>query len=232
MTLPRVAVEALGAGEIHVWHLPIDGSAIPRLSELLAPDERERAVRFAFDRDRHQFVATRAWLRLLLSRYLEQSPERIGFVPGPQGKPAIPDGPPLHFNVSHSGSRALLAFAPDRELGADVEAVTAARDLPDLAASCFSTAELAVYRRDGRPETFYRFWTGKEAYIKAVGGGLSIPLQDFSVGLDREATRSIAITRDPALPALAVEWLPAVPGYQAAVAAAGTDWRVRLFELP
>jgi 4'-phosphopantetheinyl transferase len=151
---------------------------------VLSEDELERAGRFRFERDRRRFVAGRSTLRRLLASYLDASPREIGFEYGPFGKPDVPAAG-LSFNVSHSGSCALFAFGPRFELGVDVELLDVAKADDDrVAQHFFAPQEVATLRAHSpwaRPRAFLRCWTRKEAFIKARGDGLSLPLQDFDV---------------------------------------------------
>lgn len=222
-------------GEIHAWHLVADARSSAPVAPLLDDDERARAGRFVFPRDHDLFVATRGTLRRLLGDYLGERAERLRFAVGPNGKPALAQtGPPLQFNVSHSGNRALLVFAADRAVGVDIERIEDRRDVLDLAPTVFTPKEQAILQDappDARLALFYRLWTGKEAYLKAAGGGLSIPLQGFSVAPANDLVISGVMMMDPSLPPLSVQWLSAPSGYAAALAAAGPPWQLRVFHL-
>ena len=225
----------LPSGEIHAWHLVADAGSTARVAPLLDEDERARASQFAFPKDRDLFVATRGWLRLLLGGYLGQRAERLRFAVGPNGKPALAHpSAPLYFNVSHSGTRALLVFAADRAVGVDIERVEDRTDALDLAPTVFTPHEQALLQDappDGRLTMFFRLWTGKEAYLKAAGGGLSIPLQNFSVTPADDLAISGVVVLEPSLPPLSVQWLSAPSGYAAALAAEGPPWQLRVFHL-
>ena len=153
----------------------------------LSPDERERADRFVFARDRDRFVAGRAFLRLLLAQYLGCEPRALRFRYGPNGKPALADErSDLHFNLAHSGALAVCALARGSELGVDLERLRPIRDAEGVVRSAFSPREVA--RLESLPETarlraFYEGWTRKEAFLKALGHGLARPLDSFDVTL-------------------------------------------------
>ena len=155
----------------------------------LSEAERARAARFVFERDRRRFIAGRAWLRQLLAARLEVAPEAIELVYGPQGKPGLTRrfaDSDLRFNLSHCDDVAVYAFAHGREVGVDVERVRELRDADDIAARFFSRLEYEAYRALGprdRPLGFFNCWTRKEAFIKALGEGLSHPLDRFDVSL-------------------------------------------------
>ena len=169
--------------------LKVEAEAVYASAALLSDGERQRASRFAFDRDRNRFIVARAWLRRLLAERLDVEPGSVEFAYGPRGKPALA-GPladsGLRFNVSHSDDLAVYAFSRGREIGVDVEAVRAMPDGDGIAARFFSHREneayLALDARD-RPLGFFNWWTRKEAFIKALGDGLYHPLDSFDVSL-------------------------------------------------
>ncbi len=156
---------------------------------LLSDAERQRARRFLFDRDRDRFTVGRARLRELLAARLGTRPESVELVYGAYGKPALARrfaDSDLRFNVSHCDDVTLYAFSCGREIGVDVEAVRVIGDADDIAARFFSLRENQAYRalepRD-RPLGFFQCWTRKEAFIKALGDGLSYALDRFDVSL-------------------------------------------------
>lgn len=181
----------LGAEEVHVWRASLNLAPV-RLRELfsvLAPDEVTKAARFHFPKDRNHFVAARGILRSLLGSYLHTDPARLHFSYNSYGKPAIEAAGGEHeikFNVSHSNGIALLAFIRGREVGVDVEYVRADFACAEVAERFFSPSEVsalrALYAGDFT-EAFFNCWTRKEAFIKALGEGLSCPLASFSVSL-------------------------------------------------
>jgi 4'-phosphopantetheinyl transferase len=185
---PRLA---LHADKIHVWRAYLDcgDTALRRFEASLATDEKARAQRFVFQPDRNGFIATRGILRELLGRYLNRSPADIEFDYGPQGKPTLRTESPaerVEFNVSHSHGMALLAFALGRHVGVDVELIRPDFADQKIAERYFSPQEVAELR--GLPpalqdEGFFLCWTRKEAYIKARGEGLQVPLTSFTVSL-------------------------------------------------
>jgi len=177
--------------EIHVWRADLDGEKMElcRFEETLAPAERARADRFVFGQDRDRYVAARGALRELLGRYLNCSPAHVKFDYNSKGKPSVRaefNKPSVQFNISHSHGLALLAFALGRNLGIDVEFVRPEYPADEIAERYFSpqeVMELRVLPPAMRAEGFYLCWTRKEAYIKARGQGLHIPLQSFNVSL-------------------------------------------------
>lgn len=178
---------SLATGEVHVWRLALDQpeSVLAEFRETLEADELERAGRFHFDRHRNHFIAGRGGLRNVLARYLAVKPEELRFSYGTYGKPALV-GELLRFNVSHSHDVALVAVAADRDVGVDVEHIRADFATEDIARRFFSRLEVAAFNALPTGEqvaAFFRCWTRKEAYIKAIGRGLSEPLDAFDVTL-------------------------------------------------
>jgi 4'-phosphopantetheinyl transferase len=180
---------AIDKVEIAVAGLEVEPEAVRASAALLSDAERQTASRFAFDRDRRRFTVARARLRQLLAERLGVRPEAIELTQGVHGKPALARRcgyPDLRFNVSHCEDVAVYAFAPGREIGIDVEAVRALRDADEIAARFFSRRENEAYLDldpDDRPLGFFNCWTRKEAFIKALGNGLSYPLDRFDVSL-------------------------------------------------
>jgi 4'-phosphopantetheinyl transferase len=183
---------SLATGEVHVWRLELDQpeSVLTEFRQTLEADELERASRFHFEKHRRHFVAGRGGLRYVLSRYLDVKPKEFRFSYGLFGKPALV-GEGLRFNMSHSHDVAFFAVAADRELGVDVEHIRADFATEDIARRFFSRLEVAAFnalRQEEQVAAFFRCWTRKEAYIKAIGRGLSEPLDAFDVTLaPREA---------------------------------------------
>lgn len=171
---------------------------------LLTPEEREREARFFRDADRERFVVARAVARLQLSRFGTLAPRQWRFEMNGHGRPEIsnlPAGAPvLRFNISHTNGLVAVAVAGDREVGVDVEWVN--RGLThDVAGRFFAPREVADLRAlpaGDQPRVFFDYWTLKEAYIKARGLGLALPLQHFAFALTPPSPPSI--TFDEALP--------------------------------
>ena len=174
---------------VHVWLVALDApqSIVDALRINLSPDELERAAKFVFERHRHRFIVGRSCLRILLGRYLGRPPRELAFHYGPCGKPELPgdtskDG--VHFNLAHSKGTALLGVTSRREIGIDVEHWRTMTDGKDIAERFFAPAEieqLNSLQPERWQEGFFACWTRKEAYIKARGEGLSIPLNEFAI---------------------------------------------------
>ena len=182
---------SLQSGEVHVWRVDLEQPEhlVQRFRDTLEDDEIHRADRFHFEKDRRAFAVSRGFLRHVLGRYLEMKPEALRFSYGPYGKPAL-DGQhktgPLRFNMSHSRAVALVAVTEAREIGVDVEYIRADFASDDIARRFFSPSEVEAFNalpNDQQVAGFFRCWTRKEAYIKAIGRGLSQPLDGFDVTL-------------------------------------------------
>jgi 4'-phosphopantetheinyl transferase len=231
---------ALAGDEVHVWRAsltPPEGQIL-RLEQTLDSDERNRADRFYFPKDRVAFVVSRGVLRSLLGRYLGAPPAEIQFAYNARGKPACrcDAGPsPLCFNLSHSGQLALYAVARGREVGVDVERNRPLSDFRQIAHRYFSEQETQTLRSlptDQQEQAFFNCWTRKEAYIKGRGEGLSHPLHAFDVTL--APGEPAALLADRSDPSAAKSWrlqeLAPGPGYTAALAAEGQDWRASCWQ--
>jgi 4'-phosphopantetheinyl transferase len=181
----------LEAGDVHLWRVSLDqhASVYCELERFLSADERERAGRFHFERDRRRFSTGRGILRAIIGGYLRIRPERVEFSYGLRGKPALAmpvEQGTLRFNISHSRNLALFAFTRDQDVGVDLEYVHTVPDGDQIAERFFSGAERIALQSlppDQRQEAFFNCWTRKEAYIKAIGDGLSQPLERFDVTL-------------------------------------------------
>lgn len=222
----RTPAVGLDGDALHVWRVPIKdtGRALPHLQKVLSPDERDRAARFALEEPRTAYTVARGALRLLLGRYLGRDPAALRFVYGKHGKPAL-EGGALHFNLSHSGDLVLLAFAADRPVGVDVEFCRQRVSSDAVAQRFFADDEVGALQdldESEKREAFFRVWTRKEAYLKALGAGITVALDSFSVSSDRQA----ALLRPRAA---AEKWslahLDPAPGYTAAICAPG-QWEL------
>jgi 4'-phosphopantetheinyl transferase len=181
-------VPALPTGEVHVWRIDLEQQPerLEKFRTTLETHELEQAGRFHFEKHRRHFVVARGSLRYVLARYLETRPELLRFSYGAYGKPALPGQHSLRFNLSHSHEVALLAVALNAELGVDVEHVRADFASEDIARRFFSRVEVETFNAlpgEQQVAAFFRCWTRKEAYIKAIGKGLSQPLDGFDVTL-------------------------------------------------
>jgi len=216
----------------------VEAGLLGRLERTLSGDEINRARRFVFPRDCGRFIAARGILRDILARYCDADPDSVRFQYGSTGKPSLArdSGPlDLRFNVSHSHGLALVAVTRAREIGVDVELVRPAVARERIAERFFSPSEAAVLRslpEDRQATSFFQFWTRKEAYIKARGEGLAIPLDSFDVTIAHgELTRVIEI-RDASVEAGAwtIADIDPGPGFEGAVASEGSGWMIDLLD--
>jgi len=179
----------LDLGEIHVWRVSLTQteSCLQSLQQTLSTDERTKAEGFHFPKGRSQFIVSRGALRAILSRYLNINPHILRFDYNPYGKPSLiaaQGGNTLRFNLSHSGNMALIAITKNRDIGVDIESINPNFPCQEIAEKFFSPLEKSVLLSlpaHLQPRAFFTCWTRKEAYIKAVGKGLSIPLNQFDV---------------------------------------------------
>lgn len=226
----------LHENEVQLWRADLDALASQesRWQQILSGNEQKRAARFHFAKDRQHFAAARAILRLILSGYLEIDPGHIEFGYSQREKPYLAGRCALSgimFNVSHSGGVALYAFARGIELGVDVERIGREIEVESIARRFFSAYEqqqLLNFPAAERVEAFFRCWTRKEAYIKATGEGLSLPLSQFDVSLLPNSEDALIATRPDSKEAK--QWLlrevPAGAGYLAALCARGRTWKL------
>jgi len=237
-TAPR----ALHRDEVHVWWAALDRPAatLGLMQQMLAPDEQLRAERFCFARDRERFVVCRATLRALLARYLYVEPEHIQFCYGSHGKPML--AAPFHdneiqFNVSHSQGVALYVFARKRAVGVDVEHIRPIADAEQIVERFFSLRERTVFRSlptAEQRETFFNWWTRKEACVKAIGEGLAYPLDRIDVSLIPDGLVRLFCSESTShVPAFwSLRSLAALPGYAAALAVEGGGWALITRQCP
>lgn len=223
--------------EIHVWLIALpDGEEYPAdLARIISPEEGARAARFIFARDRARFIVAHAALRFILAPYTDQRPAALVIGVAEKGKPYLAEHPRVRFNLSHSGSYAMVAVALDHDVGVDIEHIRPERPGDAIAERFFAPAEvrdLNATPESSRAAAFFNCWSRKEAYIKARGLGLAIPLDSFAVSLGEVAELRAAEDRE--------RWsmcaLLAPTGYAAALVAEGSGWRVRqmdwLFLIP
>lgn len=193
----------LSEGEAHIWRADLELNACFKSSflKLLSPDEKNRAQKFRFDNDSQNFIAARGILRSLVGKYLEINPAEISFQYNEFGKPGIANNTPLHFNISHSQNMALFAFTNNFDVGVDVEFVNPNIEVKDIAKNFFSKNEiikLLSLPEEQQALGFFNCWTRKEAFIKAVGEGLSFPLDQFEVSLEPDKPAKLLATHwDP-----------------------------------
>ena len=221
--------------DVHLWCASLDQPAfrLEELKQTLSEDEQARAERFYFERDRRRFILRRGLLRLLLGDYLGVAANCVQFSYGHHGKPALTEPfseQKLQFNLSHSQGIALYAFALGRDLGVDVERLRPIDEADQMMERFFSPDEKDAIRAapaDERHSTFLRCWIRKEAYVKALGAGLTWPLDVFSVPLGAEESAQPVTIRGNSKEASRwfVQGFVPVPDYVAAVVAEGDGWK-------
>lgn len=222
--MPRI--DLTQSGEVHIWSRLIEenGELNDHL-EMLDEDERARASRFHFERDRTRFVARRAFTRRVLADYVGDAPAMIRYRISSNGRPELEPPCGVAFSTSHSDGLVVVAVARDRLVGVDIERVKPVASALDLAMHLYTTQESAHLRSvaaSTRSEAFLTLWTRKESYVKAVGAGMSIPFDGFDV-LTRDGSR-IGRPRDHRgeLPFVFTS-LDGPGGYIGAVTVSGSD---------
>jgi 4'-phosphopantetheinyl transferase len=205
--------------------LDVESDRLADFHKVLSPDERERADRFRFRRDRDRFIAARGLLREKLGRILDRAPQELRFRYNGYGKPSLADEPSLSFNLAHSEAYAVYAFTTGCPIGVDVERIGGMHIEERVAELFFAPAEVAALRRVPPADwqrAFLACWTRKEAFLKARGVGLSTPLQDFEVTFapdERPAVVRTAWSRREPSHWSVVDLSDFCPGHVAALAA-------------
>jgi len=179
--------------EVHVWRANLDlGIAeVNELEKILNEAEKERANKFYFEQHKNRFIVARGNLRLILGKYLEKAPEKLEFEYSEKGKPSLKDSK-LQFNVSHSQDLALYGFTWEKKIGVDLEYLKKVRDIENIAERFFTQREAEIIKQlpDGEKITaFVSFWTGKEAYLKAIGEGIGGGLDNIEIDLNSDILR-------------------------------------------
>ena len=226
----------LSADEVHVWHPDLDQHAAADLRLLLSDDEIARADRFHFAKDRDHYIVARGLLRNLLASYLSIQATELRFVYAEKGKPSLDasQSGTINFNLAHSKTRAIYAFSLGRQIGVDLEYIREDLEGDRIAERFFSArdiSELKTVPAELRKQAFFNCWTRKEAYIKARGEGLSMPLDEFDVSLLPGA--EAALLRNHKAPEEVRRWtmqsIKVPVGYVAALVVEGNDWALKSF---
>lgn len=222
----------LAPGGVHTWRLDLDLGAPHKLPAPLSAAEQAKAASFRKPEDQERYAMAHGLLRAVLAGYADCAPEALAFMQRcmacdstAHGRPEVAspaEAKPFRFSLSHAGARVLLAVARDLEVGLDVEQVKGA---PDLDPAFFASGEreaLAKLQGQARDAAFFTIWTRKEAYLKAVGHGLTKAMGQVDVARDLEADHAAF---DPGGPGGGKAWafrrLDAGPGYAAALAVPG-----------
>lgn len=230
----------LAEDEVHVWRAPLDlpSAQVHYLKEMLAAEELSRADRFHSEKGQRRFIVGRGILRTILSHYLTVAPGHLSFRYNCHGKPFLTsefDHHKLSFNLSHSNGLVLYAIACGREIGIDLEQIHTNFEHEKIAERFFSPREIAALRTisaEMKAEAFFKCWTAKEAYIKAQGKGLSLPLHSFDVSYAPGEPARLLATRDDPLEASRWTLRELMPGdgYVGALVAKGCDWKHKCWQ--
>jgi 4'-phosphopantetheinyl transferase len=221
--------------EIQVWRVDLNASAdrIQQLKSILSADERARADRFHFDHHRDRFIVGRGILRTILSQYLNLPPNQLQFQYGSHGKPSlIPiSDPAVQFNLAHSDDLALVAIALQHPVGIDLEKIRVMPNVEQLSQRFFAAREhqvLCALPTTKQQTAFFRYWTCKEAYLKAIGSGLAHELNQIEIDLSSTLAQLHPLDRVTETWSL---WeLDPAPNYAAALVAKGCDWQLTYWQ--
>jgi 4'-phosphopantetheinyl transferase len=236
---PPVVLE-IELHQVDIWRVRLDvpNDLLRTLEKMLTADESERAARFHFPIHRDRFITAHGYLHDILTRYLPLDAHSLSFSINDYGKPRLSEvfsERGLEFNLSHSGDFALVAVTLNRQVGVDVEYIREEDSSEEIAQRFFSKREVSDFLSvpsEARNVAFFNCWTRKEAYIKAHGLGLSLPLDSFDVSLIPSEPAILRATRPD--PQEAVRWtlkhLEVWPGYAGAVAVEGNDLEFRLWD--
>ncbi|HXD11351.1 MAG TPA: 4'-phosphopantetheinyl transferase superfamily protein [Anaerolineales bacterium] len=229
--LATLLSQPLTGSDLHVWCASLIGSAdeLARYESMLAQDEKARAGRFYFERDRDRYIFGRGILRTLLGGYLRLSPDQINFTYEPDGKPAVEHISPEHklqFNLAHSNAWAVYIFGWDRLVGIDIEHIRPLQDANHFAGQYYTARESELINSlsgDEKWATFYKIWTCKEAFLKAKGTGLTVPINHAEISLQTSNSAHLAsIDGDTEQAAVwRLEIFNPIANYQAAIAVEG-----------
>ena len=228
---------ALGDDEVNVWRVSLDppGSMVTDFRAHLSVQENARAEKFKFHNDREKYIVTHGVLRVILSLYANVAPEELKFAENRYGKPELvhPSSLNLTFNVSHSYKMALIGIARGRQIGVDIEYVKKDFEWQEIIERFFSPREVQMINalpKDLQHRAFFTCWTRKEAYVKATGMGLSLPLKEFDVSPVPGAATLLLSHKE------ASEWsmkeVDVAEPYVATVAVEGHDARISHWDWP
>ncbi len=223
----------ISLSEVHVWRVFLDVTTVEfeNLLGFLSVDELARSGRFHFERDQKRFISARGMLRKILGSYLNKHPGKICFVYSSHGKPMLTDNPgddSICFNLSHSGAFALYAITLRKKIGIDIESIRDDVSVGQVAQQFYSKNEVSSLEKidiNKRPGLFFKYWTRKEAFLKALGKGISFPMEHCDVSLINGSILSPVTVRDnnSVISNLYVQDLFPGNGYAAAIAIEGCD---------
>jgi len=222
----------ISSNEVHVWRFCQEEthSQIETLQGILSPDELARSEKFHFEKDRKKFILTRGTLRNLLGSYLGKDPQQVRFNYTSFGKPFLAidsENDNIRFNLSHSGEVVLYAITRNQKIGIDIEQVRDHTDVMAIAKRFFSPGEIGELEKankKNRTELFFRYWVRKEAFVKAMGKGVSFPMERLDVSSLNEISPIIKVTEENNETAcLNIQELLPGDGYVAAIATEAND---------
>lgn len=225
---------SIKSDEVHIWQLFIQKPLFSfEESRMLSGEERAIARKFYFQKDRARYIASHSTLRILLGNYLQVDPSDLKFAYNQYGKPVLKDAK-LSFNMSHSDEHAVYAFVRKHEIGIDIEKIRPDFATQEVAEKFFSNYEASVFwslPASGKTEAFYNCWTRKEAFIKAVGEGLSYPLKDFDVTLAPGEPAKLLKVRGcvEGASGWTLQEIPVTAGYKAAVAIKAKYLEIKIY---
>jgi len=217
--------------EAHVLLARLDEEKAAPLEQTLSNDERARAERFRFERDKKHFIVARGLLRKILGKYLNENPRLIRFEYNKFGKPSIAgeSQTAIRFNLSHSDGLALYAVSRGRQIGVDVERIKPSLIEDEMLSQVFTSKEIAHFQNlngNERNTFFFDCWTRKEAYLKACGSGLSLPANQIETLFSSQFSAQFANSQQTSF---SLQNLPSISGYAAALAVEGNSPRVRFW---
>lgn len=191
-----MTIERCGTGSpIALWIIDLREPVTPAGVATLSPGERARAARFRATADRRRYVAAHVALRRLIGEAVFVDPARLRFATDERGKPRVTDCGGIHFSLSYAVDRAVVGLSTAGAIGVDAETCRAIADVDELASLHFSASEVDMLERllpADRSRAFLRGWTRKEACLKAIGTGLSLPAASFTCGIDH-ARRGVTV---------------------------------------
>ncbi len=226
--------------EVHVWYDDFTfypAEEIQQSLKILSVDEIEKAQRFRFEKDRHNYINARSWLRKIVGKYLRVDPVILRFGYGEQGKPWLMNetGTPhsLQFNLSHSEGVVICVLAWEKAVGVDIEALRFENSYDNVAENFFSKNErlaLQAIAPELQQTAFFNCWTRKEAYLKARGDGLIFPLDEFDVSLNSDEAKLLSVHHSPEEnQRWTLYHLNPKPQYIGALAVAGKPSKIQFF---
>ena len=225
--------------EVHVWQANLDlpVQQLQKLLETLSIEEQERAERFRFEQHRQRFTASRGILRALLGHYLGVTAKEVQFCYGNHGKPALAEkwcNRTLQFNLSHSEHLALYALAWNRQVGIDLEHIRPATDIEQISKRFFIAqeyADLIALPQKQQREAFFRYWTCKEAYLKAIGDGIA-GLSQVEISFSNPKAPCVIWYGGDSYSSQtwSLQTLAPAPNYTGALAVEGYDWQLSCWQ--